>query len=101
LTKDLQSWIGEVKNSFDLESLLGRNAQIMIKKVEYNGKTYTKVASIMGLPKGMKPLKPFKEIIIYTIDKGFSFPSNMPEWIKKVIQKSKEYQALNKEVPFN
>jgi len=100
LTKDLQSWIGEVKQSFDLESLLGKNAQIMIKKIEYNGKTYTKVASIMGLPKGMKPLKPFKEVMVYHLSDG-AFPAGMPEWIKKIVQKSKEYQAMYKEVPFN
>jgi hypothetical protein len=99
LTKDLQSWIGEINQSFDLESLLGKNAQLMIKKVEVNGKTYTKVASIMGLPKGMKPLKPFKEVMVYHM--GENFPNGMPEWIKKIVSKSKEYQETLKEVPFN
>jgi len=100
LTKDLTSWIGEIKNSLDLEDLLGRNAQLMIKKAEVNGKTYTKVASIMGLPKGMKPIKPLKEVVVYHLSDG-AFPAGMPEWIKKIVQKSKEYQAMYKEVPFN
>ena len=101
LFKDLTSWIGNVGSSFDLEQLLGVNAQLMIKSVDVNGKTYINVISVMGIPKTMKPLSPQKQPILYTLEQGFNFPEGIPEWVQNLIRNSKEYQAYLDNIPFN
>lgn len=64
LRKDLESWRGkqfspEELEGFDVENLLGVNCLLnVIQEVSTkNGKTYSNIASIMRLPKGMNPLK--------------------------------------------
>jgi len=101
LFKDLTSWIGNVGSSFDLEQLLGVNAQLMIKNVDVNGKTYTNVISVMGIPKTMKPISPQKQPILYTLEQGFVFPEGVPEWVQNLIKNSKEYQSYLENIPFN
>jgi hypothetical protein len=101
LYKDLTSWVGEIESSFDLEKLLGLNAQLMVKSVDVNGKTYLNVVSVMGIPKTMKPIKPQKQPVLYTLEQGFTFPEGIPEWIQNVIKNSKEYQMFLDTVPFN
>lgn len=64
LRKDLESWRGkqfspEELEGFDVENLLGVNCLLnVIQEVSTkNGKTYSNIASIMRLPKGMNPVK--------------------------------------------
>ena len=101
LFKDLVSWIGNIGASFDLEQLLGVNAQLMVKSVDVNGKTYTNVISVMGIPKTMKPISPQKQPILYTLEQGFVFPEGVPEWVQNLIKNSKEYQSYLENIPFN
>jgi hypothetical protein len=101
LFKDLVSWIGNIEGSFDLEKLLGLNAQLMVKNVDINGKTYINVVSVMGIPKTMKPIQPQKQPVLYTLEQGFTFPEGIPEWIQNIIKNSKEYQAYLENIPFN
>ena len=58
LRKDLESWRGrpfsaEELDGFDLENLLSKAALLNIIQEQRNGSTYSNVASIMRLPKGM------------------------------------------------
>jgi len=101
LFKDLTSWIGNVGSSFDLEQLLGLNAQLMVKNIDVNGKTYTNVISVMGIPRTMKTIEPQKKPILYTLEQGFVFPEGVPEWVQNIIKNSKEYQAYLENIPFN
>jgi hypothetical protein len=64
LRKDLESWRGkqfspEELEGFDVENLLGVNCLLnVIQEVSTkNGKTYSNIASIMRLPKGMNPVQ--------------------------------------------
>ncbi len=63
LRKDLESWRGkaftpdELKApGFDIERLLGANAQINVTHVEKNGATYANVTGIVPLGRGMVKL---------------------------------------------
>jgi len=101
LYKDLTGWVGKIEGSFDLEKLLGLNAQLMIKSVDVNGKTYFNVVNVMGVSKTMKPLEPKKKPTLYTLEQGFTLSDDIPEWIKNVIKNSKEYKMFLESVPFN
>lgn len=65
LRKDLESWRGkqfspEELEGFDVENLIGINCLLnIIQEVSpKDGKTYSNIASIMRLPKGMNPVQP-------------------------------------------
>lgn len=62
LRKDLESWRGraftqEELQGFDLEKLLSVPCFLNVLQVVKEGETWSNVASIMRLPKGMEPLK--------------------------------------------
>jgi hypothetical protein len=63
LCKDLESWRGkkftrEEKDGFDVEKLVGANAQIQIVHNVTDDATYANVATIMGAPKKSAKLVP-------------------------------------------
>lgn len=75
-------------DNFDPSSLIGLGCQIQIVHVERNGKNYANINSIMALPKGMKAPKPENPTLVYNIEEDL--PDAMPEWLCKIILKSKE-----------
>jgi hypothetical protein len=63
LRKELESWRSrqftqEELEGFDLEKLIGANAQINIQQVTKNGQTYGNVVSIVPLGRGMQKIEP-------------------------------------------
>lgn len=63
LRKELESWRGrpftdEELAGFDLEKLLGANAQVNVQHTTKNGETYANVISIVPLGRGMQKLTP-------------------------------------------
>ncbi len=55
LRKDLKSILGtDVTGSFDMETLLGMNNQLVIQHNESDGKTYANIVAILKAPKGKK-----------------------------------------------
>lgn len=73
LRKDLQAWRGkpftpdELKG-FDISKLLGVPATITVTHTEKDGKTYSNIASVGGIPKGMPRPVPEGELLIYDDD---------------------------------
>jgi len=89
LRKDLESWRGkqfspEELEGFDVENLLGVNCLLnIIQEVSNkNGKTYSNIAIIMRLPKGMNPLKArdYIRVCDRTPENSNGQPQDEAEW---------------------
>lgn len=100
LRKDLQAWRGraftdEELAGFDLKNVLGKGCQIQLIHTEKNGNKYANIASIMGLPKGMKLDEPSN--IVY-FDLGdtecMKLMAQIPEWIQNKIKESDDYKNM-------
>lgn len=102
LRKDLQAWRGktfteEELQGFDLKNVLGKGCQLQIIHTEKNGKTYSNIASIMGLPKGMKLEQTINPEIYFDLEspEALTEMSNLPAWIQDKIKASETYGALS------
>lgn len=95
LRKDLQSWRGkaftaEELEGFDLVNVLNKLCQIQIINEERNNKTYTSVAGIMSVPKGMKLSNDEENNTLYfnTYEpETFVKFAEIPKWIQEKIRK--------------
>ncbi len=96
LSKDLEGWRGTVftpeqREGFDLDMVLNHNCNLnMVAKTNDSGKTYTNVASISGLLKGQKKMKPEQ-------------PGYVPNWIAEIISKdtgSTSPDDFDDDIPF-
>lgn len=98
LRKDIQSWRGSVLSgadavSFDIFNMIGKNCMLQIINHASGDKTYSKIASILPLYKGIPEVAPTMDTITYSIEDGNNIPENMPKWIKEVILKSQEFAS--------
>jgi hypothetical protein len=96
----LEQWRGQAFTSaelkkFCLKTLLHKPALLNIKTaVSAAGRTYSQIAGIGKLPKGMKPAKPFNEPIHYEIEEGEGGAfSLLPDWLQDKIRRSQEFEA--------
>ncbi len=101
LRKDLQAWRGRVfteteLEGFDLVKLIGIGCQIQIIHTQKNGGIYSNIASIMGLPKGVKVGDTVNEHIYFDLEspESLSLLGKIPQWIQDKIKKSETYQDL-------
>ena len=101
LLKDLQAWRGrafteEELQGFDLQNVLGKGCQLQIIHTEKNGKTYGNIASIMGLPKGMKLEEPINTPIYFDLESAnaLSDMDILPTWIQDKIKASETYAEM-------
>jgi hypothetical protein len=106
LRKDLQAWRGkafteEELQGFDLKNVLGKGCQLQIIHTEKNGKTYGNIASIMGLPKGMKMAEPINDAVYFDLEdpNALSDMDMLPEWVQNKIKESETYAALKEAQP--
>ena len=101
LRKFIESWRGkkftaEELQGFDLATVIGAPAQLSIVHSTKGDKTYANTDSIMPLPKGMSCTDQFNPSISYDLEvNGQNFPEGMPEWQQKIVQESKEWEALS------
>ena len=104
LRGDLESWRGrsftpkELKG-FDISKLIGANGQInVIHKENQKGQTRSDVGSIMPLSKGMKKYDSEAEYVYFSFeDHGTSMPENIPDGIKSMIMKSREWNETGQQ----
>lgn len=101
LRKDLQAWRGraftdEELEGFDLRNVLGKGCQLQIIHSDKGGKTYTNIASIMGLPKGMRVDPPANDIIYLDMtEDGFEeLLAKIPNWIQEKVRSSDTYKGI-------
>ena len=94
LRRDLQAWRGkpfttEELNGFDLANILNVPCQIQINQEDKNGKTYTIIAGIMSIPKGMK-VERLENTYVFDITDPTTwvYYDSIPNWIKEKIKKS-------------
>ena len=107
LRKDLRAWRGreftddELKR-FDMVNILGAPCQIQIINQTSNGKTYSNIAAIMNLPKGMPRPIPTQDIVHWDFEEneiGDEAWGAMPPWVRNVIENSETYQYITTNNP--
>lgn len=98
LRKDLQSWRGrafamEELEGFDLVNVLEKNCMLQIINTTKDGKTYSNIAAILPLYKGMASIAPYSKAQYFSMSEGFDIPESLPQWIKDIIMKSEEFKG--------
>lgn len=102
LRKDLRAWRGreftddELKR-FDMVNILSAPCQIQIINATSNGKTYSNIAAIMNLPKGMPKPVHTHDVVHWDFEDntiGDDAWEKIPEWLRGVIQNSETYQFI-------
>ena len=94
----LESWRGKKFKfdelvGFDLEKLVGVNCMLQVLHNDYQDKTYANVHTVMPIGKGVDKMIPENPTMFYSMDdSGLNYPSELPDWIKKIIMESREYQ---------
>ena len=59
---------------------------------DYQDKTYANVHTVMPLGKGVEKMIPENPTVFYSMDdSGLNYPQELPDWIKKIIMDSSEY----------
>lgn len=102
LRKDLRAWRGrefteEELKRFDMVNILSAPCQIQIINSTSNGKTYSNIAAIMNLPKGMPKPQHTQEVVYWDFEDheiGDDAWNKIPEWLRGVIQNSETYQYI-------
>lgn len=102
LRKDLRAWRGrefteEELNKFDMLNILGAPCQIQIVNATSNGKTYSNIAAIMNLPKGMQKPVPTLERIYWDFEEheiGDPEWCKIPPWLQTIIKGNETFQYI-------
>ncbi len=103
LRKILESWRAkaftpEELRGFDISKLIGANCMLSIVHKNGSGKnsakTYANVAGVSSLPKGMTKATVENPTLMFSLgdfeDGDVRFPENLPEWLRTLINQSKE-----------
>lgn len=102
LRKDLRAWRGreftkDEIDRFDMANILSAPCQIQIINATSNGKTYSNIAAIMNLPKGMPKPQPTQPVVYWDFEDheiGDEEWDKIPEWLRGVIQNNETYQYI-------
>lgn len=94
LRKSLESWRGkrftdEEAETFDVSAILGRACMLTVIEKEVGDKTYSNIASINPLPKGM-PAPKAELTLLYYDDNNTDQLTALPKWIQEKIEKQLE-----------
>lgn len=100
LRKDLESWRGkafteeEAKN-FEIDVLLSKPCLLnIVHKTSRSGKERAEIAGISPLMKGMAKPTQINKSVLFSFDTwDLEVFNSLPEWIRKKIESSQEYQA--------
>lgn len=72
LRKDIEAWQGNIPEaqaaSYPLTSLLGKPCQLSITHRESDGRTYSDIAAIMAMPKGMPAIPGEMPLTVFDLD---------------------------------
>lgn len=102
LRKHLDAWRGrpftkEELDGFDILKLIGANCYLNIiheQAKDGSGKVYANIASIAPLMKRDTKRAPESKTAFFSFDDGALPGDDTPEWIRKIMAGSPEYQAL-------
>lgn len=89
LRKHLEGWRGRKfsdaeAEDFDVSAILGKACMLSVVENDHDGKTYSNIASIGGLPKGM-PVPTAENPLLYYAEDDKSKYEKLPEWLRKKI----------------
>lgn len=92
----LESWRGrqftkEEAEGFDVKNVLGAYCMINVVHNSVGDKTYANVAAVMALPKGATKPQASNANLYFNLDAGDI--TALPDWLQKVVKKSKEYSG--------
>ncbi len=103
LRKILESWRAKAftpdeLRGFDISKLIGANCMLSVVHKQGSGKnaskTYANVAGVSSLPKGMTKVAVENPPLMFSLsdfpDGDVRFPDNLPEWLRTLINQSKE-----------
>lgn len=91
LRKHLEGWRGKTFTDqeaaeFDVSKLLGQACMLNVIEKDSNGKTYSNVAGISKLPKGMNAPSAENDLLYYDETSGEAEFSALPKWLREKIQ---------------
>lgn len=110
LRKDLESWRGRPFTDseaakFDIGTLIKANLMLNVVHSEKSGSTYSNVAALMPLPKGMNKMTNENPSLYFNLEEAINdsfvsgardieFPAGMPAWLIEDCKKSEEYTSF-------
>lgn len=91
LRKHLEGWRGkkfsdEEAGSFDVSALLGKACMLSVVESESGGKTYSNIAGIGSMPKGMPAPKAENPLLYYDSDSGSAELEALPKWLREKVE---------------
>jgi hypothetical protein len=99
LREMLESWHGRAFDQvelegFDIVSLLGENCMLQILHNETATGVYANVNNVLPLEK-KKWIEPSLELIHFSLDGSDPIPQSVPEWVRRIIEKSEEWPTFS------
>jgi hypothetical protein len=94
LRKHLEGWRGkafsdEQAEQFDVSAIAGKACMLSVIESDSGGKTYSNIASISALPKGITVPQAENELLVYVPDDDGRFSSSvfakLPQWLQEKI----------------
>lgn len=90
LRKHLEGWRGrkftdDEAAAFDVSKIIGKACMISVVESENGGKTYSNIAGIGSLPKGMPVPEAENDLLLYDADSGAAQYDLLPKWLKEKI----------------
>lgn len=94
----LEAWRGkqfseEELNGFDIKNVLGAYCMLTVMHNQKDGRTYANVGGVVALPKGMPKPQAVNPPLYFNLDD--CDPSVLPEWIRGIVEKSREMTESN------
>lgn len=100
LSDILVTWRGkkfndvELEIGFDLTQMLGVPAMIQVTQTEKDGRVYSNLEGVSGIPKGLPAPQAEGELLCYEMENpNEAVFEKLPDWIKEKIRASAEWQS--------
>ena len=88
--------------AFDVEQIVGKACLVNIKHNQVGDKTYANIETAAPLMKGQKAKEAFNPIVTLTYENWDEDTfTSLPDFIKEMIESSKEYKRMKSPVPLN
>lgn len=91
LRKHLEGWRGrkftdDEAAAFDVSALLGKACMLNVVESESGGKTYSNIAGIGSMPKGVPAPKAENPLLYYDAESGQDALDALPKWLREKIE---------------
>lgn len=90
LRKHLEGWRGKKFSdaeaaSFDVSAILGKACMLSVVESESGGKTYSNIAGIGSIPRGVPTPEAENDLLLYDQESGPKQYEMLPKWLKEKI----------------